>query len=113
MTIAVGRNAYQLTLLHDLGRQLVDHVKRLQVVEELLGLSRAEDAGRDVRVLERPGERNVGDGDALAERGSELGKLLDLAELSLSLLALEALDGLLEEGLSKKKKNIRTSKYNG
>lgn len=52
-----------LNLSQNLGRQLVDHGERLDVLKHLLGSRRACDERRDVGVLERPCERKLGERD--------------------------------------------------
>jgi len=75
-----------LDLLDDLGRELGDDGERGQVVVELLDRGRAEDDGRNVLVVDAPGDGELGEGRAdlvrdLLELVGELDLVLVRTEL--------------------------------
>lgn len=84
-----------LDLLLDLGRQLVQQGQRLDVVVDLLDLGGAQDDGADVGVAGGPGEGELR--RVAAQPLGDLGQLLDLLDLGLALVRLQALDRVLEE----------------
>lgn len=86
---------HRLDLLLDLGRQLVQQGQRLDVVVDLVDLCGAEDDGADVGVAGGPGEGELR--GVAAELLGDLGELLDLLDLGLALVRLQALDRVLEE----------------
>lgn len=86
---------HRLDLLLDLGRQLVQQGQRLDVVVDLVDLGGAEDDGADVGVAGGPGEGQLR--RVAAQLLGDLGELLDLLDLGLALVRLQALDRVLEE----------------
>lgn len=104
--------ALELTLLHDFGRELVDYFKRLEIVQQLFGLGGTEDAGRDMRVLERPCECDMCDRDALSESGGKLRKLLDLGQLCFAFGRVESL-GFIREVLETESTSIGSHRQYG
>lgn len=86
-----------LDLLLDLRGDLVQQRQGLDVVVDLLDLGGAEDDGTDVGVARRPGEGELR--RVAAQLLGDLGELLDLLDLGLALVRLQALDRVLEEVL--------------
>lgn len=86
-----------LNLLQNSIVDLLVKVQSLEVILELLNLGSTQDNSADVRVLEGPGERELG--DVSAETLGDFCELLDLLDLGLAGLGLELVDGPLEERL--------------
>lgn len=84
-----------LDLLLDLRGELVQQRQGLDVVVDLLDLCGAEDDGADVGVAGGPGEGELR--RVAAQLLGDLGELLDLLDLGLAFLRLQAVDRVREE----------------
>lgn len=86
---------HRLDLLLDLRGELVQQRQGLDVVVDLLDLCGAEDDGADVGVAGGPGEGELR--RVAAQLLGDLGELLDLLDLGLALVRLQAVDRVREE----------------